>query len=163
MYLEAMRRLDEAGYAQYEISNVARPGRESAHNLKYWTDGEWLGFGPGAHSTRRHVRWRNVSGTAEYVAAVEAGGPLAAERRILSRQDALEEALFTGLRLSRGIDLELVRSRYAVDVWRDLGDQLEPFVEAGLLIYDGAGMRLTRAGMLVAHEVMAVFINSSVR
>ena len=52
MYLTAMERLDAAGYAQYEISNVARPGRASRHNLKYWTDGEWLGFGCGAHSTR---------------------------------------------------------------------------------------------------------------
>src|SRR6185295_5083916 len=57
MYLEAMRRLDAAGYEQYEISNVARPGRESRHNLKYWTDGEWLGFGCGAHSTRDGIRW----------------------------------------------------------------------------------------------------------
>jgi oxygen-independent coproporphyrinogen-3 oxidase len=61
MYLQAMARLDAAGYEQYEISNVARPGRESRHNLKYWTDGEWLGFGCGAHSTRRAVRWKNLS------------------------------------------------------------------------------------------------------
>ena len=52
MYLAAMERLDAAGYGQYEISNVAKPGRRSRHNLKYWTDGEWLGFGCGAHSTR---------------------------------------------------------------------------------------------------------------
>ena len=55
------RRMDRAGYVQYEISNAARPGRESRHNLKYWTDGEWLGFGCGAHSTRRGVRWKNVA------------------------------------------------------------------------------------------------------
>ena len=61
MYLAAMERLEAAGYAQYEISNVARPGRRSRHNLKYWTDGEWLGFGCGAHSTRDGVRWKNVS------------------------------------------------------------------------------------------------------
>ena len=62
MYLAAMERLDAAGYEQYEISNVARPGRRSRHNLKYWTDGEWLGFGCGAHSTRDGVRWKNVCG-----------------------------------------------------------------------------------------------------
>ena len=53
MYVTAMERLEAAGYEQYEISNVARPGRRSRHNLKYWTDGEWLGFGCGAHSTLR--------------------------------------------------------------------------------------------------------------
>ncbi|MGH9175230.1 MAG: radical SAM family heme chaperone HemW, partial [Vicinamibacterales bacterium] len=51
MYLEALSRLDRAGYHQYEISNVAQPGREARHNVKYWQDGEWLGFGCGAHST----------------------------------------------------------------------------------------------------------------
>ncbi len=67
MYVTAMERLEAAGYEQYEISNVARPGRRSRHNLKYWTDGEWLGFGCGAHSTRDGVRWKNVSGTEDYV------------------------------------------------------------------------------------------------
>jgi coproporphyrinogen III oxidase-like Fe-S oxidoreductase len=94
---------------------------------------------------------------------VEGGGQLAAERRILSRQDALEEALFTRLRLARGIDVELVDSQYGVDVWREFGEELQPFVEAGLLIYDGGALRLTRAGMLLAHEVMTVFITSTVR
>ena len=163
MYLEAMGRLDAAGYGQYEISNVARPGRQSRHNLKYWTDGAWLGFGPGAHSTREGSRWRNVSATEEYISTVEGGGQLAVERRLLSRQDALEEALFTRLRLTAGIDLELVNSQYGVDVWREFGGELQTFVEAGLLIYDGGGLRLTRAGMLLAHEVMTVFISSTVR
>ncbi len=73
MYVTAMERLEAAGYEQYEISNVARPGRRSRHNLKYWTDGEWLGFGCGAHSTRDGVRWKNVSATEEYVDRVVRG------------------------------------------------------------------------------------------
>jgi oxygen-independent coproporphyrinogen-3 oxidase len=163
MYLQAMERLDGAGYEQYEISNVARPGLKSRHNLKYWTDGEWLGFGPGAHSTRGGVRWRNVSATPEYIAAVQAGGQLIAERRVLSRQDGIEEALFTRLRLTDGIDLDLVQSRYGVDVWREYGGDLERFVEAGLLIYDDRRLKLSRAGMLLANEIMTVFLGSHVR
>ena len=61
MYLWSLERLDRAGYGQYEISNVARPGRESRHNLKYWTDGEWAAFGCGAHATIGGVRSRNVA------------------------------------------------------------------------------------------------------
>lgn len=163
MYLRAMERLEQAGYAQYEISNVSRPGRESRHNLKYWTDAEWRGFGPGAHSTRAGVRWKNVSNTEEYVSTVLAGGHLSVERRVLSAEERLEEALFTGLRLSRGLDLKLLESRYCVDVWARYATELQPFVDEGLLIYDGGGLRLTRAGMLLAHEVMAVFIDSPVR
>jgi oxygen-independent coproporphyrinogen-3 oxidase len=163
MYLQGMQRLDEAGYEQYEISNVARQGRASKHNLKYWTDGAWLGFGPGAHSTRDGVRWRNVSNTDEYVRAVAARRDLAAERRILSRQDAVEEALFTRLRLTQGIDIGLVESQYGVHVWERFGAELEPCVDAGLLIYDGVSLRLTRAGMLLANEIMTIFINARVR
>ena len=163
MYLEAMARLDAAGYAQYEISNVARPGRQSRHNLKYWLDGEWLGFGCGAHSTLDGVRWKNPSATEQYIDTVVRGGTLATERRVLTPQERLEEALFTGLRLTRGIDLETINTRYGVDVWRRHGEELQPFVDERLLHYDDGTLRLTRAGMLLAHEVMAVFIRSTVR
>ena len=163
MYLQGMAVLDAAGYEQYEISNVTRPGRESRHNVKYWTDEEWHGFGCGAHSTRKGVREKNVASTSEYISLVAAGKPLAVESRPLSGQTRLEEALFMGLRLVKGIDLALVESRYGADVWRMYGSELRPFVDQGLLIYDDGHLRLTRAGMLLANEVMAVFINSPVR
>ena len=73
MYLWSMGRLEEAGYLQYEISNVARAGLRSRHNLKYWQDGEWLGFGCGAHSTITGARWKNVSSTEDYVTRVGLG------------------------------------------------------------------------------------------
>jgi oxygen-independent coproporphyrinogen-3 oxidase len=163
MYLSGLDRMDRAGYLQYEISNTARPGYASRHNLKYWRDEEWLGFGCGAHSTRGGVRWKNVSATEEYISTVAGGGQLGVERRVLSGGERVEEALFTALRLTEGIDLRQVKSRYGVDVWARHGSELQPFVDAGLLIYDGARVRLTRPGMLLAHEVMTVFISSTVR
>ena len=162
MYLEAMARLDAAGYEQYEISNVARPGRHSRHNLKYWTDGEWLGFGCGAHSTRRGVRWKNLSSTPEYIAAVTSGGQVVVERRVLSAREAMEEALFMGLRLVRGIDVHTVKARFGIDVWDIYRRHLEQFREAGVLIYDGRLLRLSRAGMLIANEIMTRFLDSPV-
>jgi oxygen-independent coproporphyrinogen-3 oxidase len=158
MYLSGLDRMDKAGYVQYEISNVARPGRQSRHNLKYWTDGEWLGFGSGAHSTRAGTRWKNISATGEYISAVAAGGQVVSERRPLSAEERLEEALFTGLRLNAGLDLPDVKTRYGVDVWGRYGEELQPFVDQGVLVYDGRSLRLPRAGMLLAHEIMAVFI-----
>ncbi|HXH24648.1 MAG TPA: hypothetical protein VNI78_05325, partial [Vicinamibacterales bacterium] len=87
----------------------------------------------------------------------------AVERRVLSEGERLEEAIVTGLRLADGIDLVELRARYGVDVWERHRQELQPFFEAGLLIYDGGRLRLTRAGMLLAHEVMAVFITLNVR
>jgi oxygen-independent coproporphyrinogen-3 oxidase len=158
MYLEAMACLDEAGYHQYEISNVARESKESRHNLKYWSDGEWLGFGCGAHSTRDGVRWKNVSATTEYVDRVTSGAGLVVERRPLDPAQRLEEALFTGLRLAAGVDIAAVGRRYGTDVWERFGERLQPYVDADLLRWDGPRLRLTRDGMLVANEIMMVFV-----
>ena len=158
MYVTAMERLEAAGYEQYEISNVARPGYRSRHNLKYWSDGEWLGFGCGAHSTRAGVRWKNVAGTEDYVARITAGQSASCEARALQPDDRLGEALFTGLRLTDGVDTADIRTRYGVDVWARYGRDLDPFIEAGILRREGTRLWLTRQGMLVAHEVMAVFV-----
>jgi oxygen-independent coproporphyrinogen-3 oxidase len=158
MYLTAMERLERAGYEQYEISNVARPGRRSRHNLKYWIDGEWLGFGCGAHSTRGGVRWKNVASTEDYVARVSRGEGVAIEARRLTLDERLGDALFTGLRLAEGVDLDAVRTRYGVDVWARYGTELQRFLEAGWLHHEGPRLWLDRQGMLLAHEVMTVFV-----
>jgi len=158
MYLRAMETLEAAGLRQYEISNVARPGRESRHNVKYWQDGEWLAFGCGAHGTLAGVRWKNVSGTEDYIARVTSGADPVSERRHLSADTRLEEALFTGLRLVEGLDLDEVGARYGVNVWDKYGAALVPFVEAGWLVREGSRARLTRAGMLMANEVLSVFV-----
>ena len=158
MYMAAMERLEAAGLMQYEISNVGKPGRESRHNLKYWTDGEWLGLGCGAHGTVDGVRSKNVSGIDDYIDRISQGQPVATEVRRMDTAERLGDVLFTGLRLTEGINLETVRQRYGVDVWERYRVDLEPFVEAGLLRHDGARLALTRPGMLLANEVMTVFV-----
>jgi putative oxygen-independent coproporphyrinogen III oxidase len=158
MYLKAMERLDAVGYQQYEISNVARAGRHSRHNLKYWQDGEWLGFGCGAHSTRGAVRWKNVASTEEYVRRVKTGESLAVDHQWRTTEQRVGDALFTGLRLTEGVNLDAIRSAYSVDVWARYGTQLEPFLETGILRRNGSTISLTREGMLLAHEVMSIFV-----
>lgn len=158
MYLWSLERLDAAGYRQYEISNVSRAGFESRHNLKYWQDGEWLGLGCGAHSTRDGVRWKNVSATEEYISRLRDGQPVTAERRILSREARLEEALFTGLRLTTGLDLDFIGRRYDTDVWERYADALQPSLDAGLAVREGGRLRLSRDGMLLANEILSVFV-----
>ncbi len=158
MYEWSMGTLETAGYRQYEISNVAHPGRESRHNLKYWQDGEWLAFGCGAHSTRDGVRWRNVSATGEYIARMDSGETPVAERRALSREERLQEALFTGLRLAEGVDVMTLGARYDTDIHARYGAALEPYEAAGLVLREGRRLRLSRQGMLVANEILSVFV-----
>lgn len=164
MYLAGMERLEAAGYSQYEISNVARPGRQARHNLKYWQEGEWLGFGCGAHSTCGGSRWRVVSATADYVTRITSGQEVRLDLRALDAQERFEEAMFMGLRLTDGVDLRAIRERHGVDVWDRYGAELEPFVRAEMVRHvPKTRLALTRRGMLVASELMTVFISGAVR
>ena len=158
MYLDALEATDRGGYEQYEISNVSRPGRQCRHNLKYWRDGEWLGFGCGAHSTRDGARWRNLSETIRYIETVTAGRSAAVDRRSLSPPEWLGDVLFTGLRLTKGLDLESIQRRHGVAVMRKHGTELAPFIAEGLLIHEFGRLQLTRQGMLVANEIMETFV-----
>ncbi len=158
MYLQGMAGLEAAGYELYEISNVARPGRECRHNLKYWSGGEWMAFGCGAHGTRAGTRWRNVSSTADYIARIGAGQPAAAETYVLTPQEQAEEAVFMGLRLTKGLRVDDIRTRYGLDVWARYGRAFQPFVESGHLEYTPPVLRLTRQGILLANEVCGVVV-----
>jgi oxygen-independent coproporphyrinogen-3 oxidase len=163
MYLQGLSRLDRAGFEQYEISNVARPGRRSRHNLKYWRAGSWVGAGCGAHSTVDGVRWRNVAGTTEYIGRIGARQSTRLDVRTLSGDERVEETLFMGLRLSEGLVLSDIRQRHGFDVWERYGAELLPFVDAGWLVREPDRIALTRPGMLVANEIMMVFIGHAVR
>ena len=158
MYLAALDRLEAAGYAQYEISNMAKPGCRCRHNLKYWSDGAWVGFGCGAHSTRDGRRWRNVSETESYVTRVGDGVSPVAHEQVLSVDERATDTLFLGLRLTEGVDVPAVERRYGVHVWERWGGELTRCVEAGLLEDDSDRLRLTRKGRLLASEVMQVFV-----
>ena len=158
MYLHALDRLETNGLAQYEISNVARPGHASRHNLKYWQGGNWRGFGCGAHSTVDGRRWKNVASTADYIDRVSAAQPIEVDVQALAERQRLEERLFTGMRLSSGIDCQELRTLFGVDAWAEYGARLAPFVQGGWVWTRPDGFGLTRAGMLLANEILTVFV-----
>ncbi len=158
MYLAGLDRLDAAGFEQYEISNVARPGFYSRHNVKYWQGGDWWGFGCGAHSTIEGWRWQNVAAVRDYVDRVSAGQGAAQDRRQLSPADRTSEALFTGLRLTDGLDRQAVLARHGVDPWVRYRAELAPFVEGGFMWERDGRIGLSRQGMLVANEILATFV-----
>jgi oxygen-independent coproporphyrinogen-3 oxidase len=158
MYLAGLDRLDAAGFHQYEISNVARPGRVSRHNVKYWQSGSWWGFGCGAHSTINGQRWQNVASTVEYADRIDAGADVRLPVSTLSIEDQIGEALFTGLRLNEGINRHAFVVRFGVDPWLRYGTDLAPFADAGLLWHHDGRFGLTRRGMLLANEILMTFV-----
>lgn len=160
MYRLIVERTRECGYEQYEISNFARRGRESRHNMKYWTGAPFYGFGPSAHSfDGRARRWSNERDARAYVELVESGSEHVVERTELDEQEASAEALFLGLRLlGRGVDLGEHRARFRWDVRERYAEDLRRFRDAGLVSLEGDVLRLTPAGALLSNEVFAAFV-----
>jgi oxygen-independent coproporphyrinogen III oxidase len=160
MYQLLAERTRAEGYEQYEISNFARPGRESRHNLKYWTGAPFYGFGCSSHSfDGRHSRWSNERDARRYVELMDERGDAVVERTRLDAREAGAEALFLGLRLlRRGVDLREHRARFGADVRAEYEDDLRRFGDAGLVELEGDTLRLTPRGALLSNEVFAAFV-----
>lgn len=160
MYELMVERTREAGYEQYEISNFCLTGRESRHNVKYWTGAPFYGFGCSAHSfDGTRARWSNERDTKAYVELVEAGKSPIIETTELDARALGAEAIFLGLRLmGRGVDLTAHRARFGRDVRTEHRDDIERFTEAGLIEMSGDTMRLTPHGALLSNEVFAAFV-----
>ena len=148
-YEMAQEALGAAGYHHYEISNWARPGFESKHNLKYWRREPYLGFGAGAHSFSGTERWANAHDAAAYVGAVQGGRLPVEQHEILTAASALEEELFLGLRQLDGIDVGRVEREYGVA----LMGRFDPLASAGLVVRDGGMVRLAPGRLSVSNEV----------
>jgi oxygen-independent coproporphyrinogen-3 oxidase len=151
LYEAAADLLADRGFEHYEISNFARPGHRSRHNLKYWTDAEFLGFGPSAHSYMGGRRWSNAPDLRDYLARGGVGLPHREDAQ--PREGRAAEALFTGLRLLEGVDLDALRRRYGTAMPRSDRPPLLDMAAAGLLEIEGERVRLTRRGRLVSNEV----------
>lgn len=157
-YVAACEKLEAANISQYEISNFARTGYESRHNLKYWTRKPYLGFGLDAHSmlssadeSYSAVRIATADTLEKYVA----GAPL--QKTVVSPAAALEENFFLGLRLNRGIDLREVADTFGEDAIQNIQLTIEELVD-GLLQRNGDCIRLTARGRLFSNEVFERFI-----
>jgi oxygen-independent coproporphyrinogen III oxidase len=148
-YDYACGELAAAGYVHYEISNWAKPGLESKHNLKYWRREPYFGFGAGAHSFYRGRRWANAHDPASYVAAMQSGNLSIEQDETLDTRQALDEELFLGLRLNGGIDIQGIEARYKVS----LRDRISALEAKGLLLVQGSNARLAPEHISISNEV----------
>ena len=145
-YEYAVERLAAMGIARYEISNFARPGHESRHNLKYWRLEPYVGFGADAHSFDGSIRHQNPESLADY---------LAGTAQVADQPHLSDERLFIGLRLSAGV-------RPDPEEWRRFDAPIHRFLDAGLLETSDGMLRLTNRGVLLSNEVFQEFINPGV-
>jgi oxygen-independent coproporphyrinogen-3 oxidase len=160
-YLAACDRLHTAGVVQYEISNFAREGCESRHNLKYWTRQPYFGFGVDAHSMLLSetpeidaVRFAPSDSLEQYTG----GAPL--QRTVVSRQSALEERFFLGLRLPRGVSLRKLSTEFGEDALQDARSAVSELVHEGLMEQRDEVVYLTSRGRLLSNEVFERFIGA---
>ena len=149
-YEMAIRHLRDQGIHRYEISNFARTGRESLHNLKYWRLNPYFGFGADAHSFDGKLRWQNADSVEEYVKRMQADG---SAKTASDEAKPGEERFFVGLRLSAGITP-------SPDEWRRWDSEIAQFVSQGLLERRGDQLRLTDRGVMYSNEVLAEFVEA---
>ena len=155
-YELAQAELKSAGYVQYEISNWARPGFESGHNLKYWRRDPYLGFGAGAHSFSGTQRWANRHDAAAYVAAISEGKSAIESVDAVTSTLALEEEFFLGLRQLSGIDLARIEREYGVS----LADKVAELASRGMVEKHGNILRLPASKLSVSNEIIVELLRS---
>jgi len=158
-YLTACERLQSAGIAQYEISNFAREGFESQHNLKYWTRQPYFGFGVDAHSMLDSatedldaVRFAPADSLEKYMSGS------ALQRTAVSRQAAFEESCFLGLRLTRGIRLQKLAAKFGEDTVKQARAAIAELIKGGLMERRWDFVCLTSCGRLLSNDVFEKFI-----
>jgi len=159
LYEMACERLDAAGVRQYEISNYAREGFESQHNMKYWTRQPYLGFGVDAHSMLPASRRGQDSirfAASDSLDAYMNHSPHTVT--VVSRHAAIEETFFLGLRLNRGVDLNQSRDDFGADALGVFDPAIDECVEQDLLERRDSTLRLTNRGRLLSNEVFARFL-----
>ena len=151
--------LARAGYLHYEVSNYARQGYRSRHNMRYWLGAPYLGFGPAAHSYFEGVRTAISPDTGAYISALEQGNPpFVCERHEISAHEAREEYVMLRMRLLEGIDEADFLARFGVEFEKTYGP-LDQLLKGGLLSRVGGRIAFTERGMYVSNAILADWLD----
>jgi oxygen-independent coproporphyrinogen-3 oxidase len=156
-------KLGAAGLLRYEISNYARPGHQSRHNVNYWQSGDYLGLGAGAHSYARGTdgvsgkRWSNEKNPGKYMAQIEQTGIAVTDREDIDPNKAAGEFMFLGLRLTEGIRVETFRERFGCPP-ANFYPQIESWIDGELLEEKNGFLRFTAKGLMLANSIFVNFM-----
>lgn len=158
MFQNTIDTLQSAGYEQYEISNYARPGFESRHNLNYWDNGEYLGLGAGASSYLNGERFKNTNLPSRYIREVQAGGSAVESTEKLAPLHAMGETIMLGLRRLKGIAINDFENRFQISFKKVYGKVIDPLLDEGLITLNQTHMALSRKGLYLADSVILKFM-----
>ena len=158
MYHMTKERLHSAGYERYEISNYSRPGYECRHNLLYWNRGEYYGFGCSAAGFIGNERYSDIRDVKKYIELNGDIEKLHENIEILTKEDAMEEFMFLGLRKIAGVDVMDFQRRFGVPIENVYAKEIEHNIDKGLLIRQGDILKLTEYGIDICNTVMSDFI-----
>jgi len=158
MYMLAIKMLTSAGYEHYEISNFALPGRRSRHNMAYWRNEPYYGFGAGASGYLAGIRYTNIKAPAAYIESLRLGKSVVDTSEALSGRQEMGETVMLGLRMLDGMDLNAFASRFGISLKDAYPTELAELEEKGLVELTESTLRLTPAGLLIANDVAAEFL-----
>ncbi len=151
--------LTKAHFHRYEISNYALPGFESRHNKVYWERGNYLGLGLGSSSMVENVRWKNTEDMDEYLSLMQNDeAPIIKEKHVLSIEEQMEEFMFLGLRMMKGVSVSEFERTFGCPFLSEYRKAVDKYTGLKLLDFDGDTIRLTKAGIDVSNTVMSEFI-----
>ncbi|UQZ93596.1 radical SAM family heme chaperone HemW [Bacillus safensis] len=158
MYELVMDEMESHGLKQYEISNYTKPGFESQHNLTYWSNEDYFGFGAGAHGYVDGIRNVNAGPVKHYLELIDQTGFPYKETHQVTKEEQIEEEMFLGLRKIEGVKSADFQAKYGAAPEALFSTVLEDLEEKGLIVKDDNGIRLTRKGKLLGNEVFQAFL-----
>ncbi|MTH52485.1 oxygen-independent coproporphyrinogen III oxidase [Bacillus mangrovi] len=161
MYELLMRKMESKGFHQYEISNFALPGMESRHNLTYWDNEEYFGFGAGAHGYVNGMREVNAGPLKKYMTLIEETRSPVLSRHEVTEAERMEEELFLGLRKAEGVSKNRFKKKFSRELHNVFGLPVQEQKAKGLLEEDGESIYLSARGKLLGNEVFQSFIGQS--
>jgi oxygen-independent coproporphyrinogen-3 oxidase len=157
-YFLAKSMLEENGFSQYEISNFAKSGRESIHNLNYWRCGSYRGMGMGAHSHEQGKFSWNAPRLNVYMARMEKEGSAIDGCEQLNLYEQFKQAVLIGLRMARGVDLHATAQRFGCGFTPEDQERLDRFIDAGFLLLDGPYLKASPKGQIMLDEICSGLI-----
>ncbi|WP_033828366.1 radical SAM family heme chaperone HemW [Bacillus andreraoultii] len=160
MYKMIMEQMERHGYNQYEISNYTREGFESKHNIVYWDNEEYYGFGAGAHSYLNSIRRSNLGPIKHYITQVEKNELPVREEIPLTKKEQIEEEMFLGLRKNEGVSIQKFTNKYGQNPLEYYNTEIEKLTNDGLLTITDNYIKLTEHGRMLGNLVFQQFIKS---